>query len=414
MKRHNPDLVVPAAIVAGLMDQSEQHSYLMRGVDTVAPETELADRLAEGRPLRVKLGLDPTAPSVTLGWAVVLRKLRHFQELGHTAVLIVGDFTAQVGDPSGKSETRKRLSANEVRGYAERLLGQFSKVLLPEPLEVRYNSEWLGSLDMAEVLELTSKVTVAQMLERDDFRKRFDGQQPISVMEFMYPLLQGYDSVAVEADVELGGADQLWNLMMGRVLQERYGQRPQMALTMPLLIGTDGEQKMSQSLGNYIGVTDDPADMFGKVMSIPDELMRQYFELATEVPTAEIMFNMEGLESGDVHPGDLKRRLGREIVDLYHPGGGRDAEAAFDKVFRQGGVPDHIEDYPLDNETEQWLPGLITAAGLTASNGEARRMISQGAVKVDGAKIELETIPRVDLAGRVLQVGKRRFVRLGT
>lgn len=395
------------------MNITDQLSHLMRGVDTVVPETELADRLAEGRPLRVKLGLDPTAPSVTLGWAVVLRKLRHFQELGHTAVLIVGDFTAQVGDPSGKSETRKRLSAEEVRGYAERLLDQFSKVLLPEPLEVRYNSEWLSKLDMAEVLELTSKVTVAQMLERDDFRKRFDGQQPISVMEFMYPLLQGYDSVAVEADVELGGADQLWNLMMGRVLQERYGQRAQMAMTMPLLIGTDGEQKMSQSLGNYIGVTDEPADMFGKVMSIPDALMRQYFELATEVEIAEIVLAQEGLASGDVHPGDLKRRLGREIVELYHAGEGAGAEAAFDQVFRQGGVPDDIDDFALDDNPDQWLPGVITAAGLTDSNGEARRMISQGAVKIDGDKVEAEDVLRSEIAGRVLQVGKRRFVRLG-
>lgn len=395
------------------MTNDDQLEYLMRGVDTVAPETELAGRLAEGRLLRVKLGLDPTAPSVTLGWAVVLRKLRHFQELGHTAVLIVGDFTAQVGDPSGKSETRKRLSADEVRGYADRLLDQFAKVLLPEPLEIRYNSEWLAKLDMAEVLELTSKVTVAQMLERDDFRKRFDGQQPISVMEFMYPLLQGYDSIAVEADVELGGADQLWNLMMGRVLQERYGQRAQLAMTMPLLIGTDGEQKMSQSLGNYIGVTDEPADMFGKVMSIPDALMRQYFELATELPVSEIIFNIEGLAAGDVHPGDLKRRLGREIVELYHPGEGAGAEAAFDLVFRQGGVPDDINEFELDDEPEQWLPGLMTGAGLTTSNSEARRMIGQGAVKVDGDKIELETVPRAALAGRVLQVGKRRFVRLG-
>ncbi len=395
------------------MNITDQLSHLMRGVDTVVPETELADRLAEGQPLRVKLGLDPTAPSVTLGWAVVLRKLRHFQELGHTAVLIVGDFTAQVGDPSGKSETRKRLSADEVRGYAERLLDQFSKVLLPEPLEVRYNSEWLGKLDMAEVLELTSKVTVAQMLERDDFRKRFDGQQPISVMEFMYPLLQGYDSVAVEADVELGGADQLWNLMMGRVLQERYGQRAQMAMTMPLLIGTDGEQKMSQSLGNYIGVTDEPSDMFGKVMSIPDTLMRQYFELATEVGVSEIGSAMEGLASGDLHPGDLKRRLGREIVELYHGGESVQAEAAFDQVFRQGGVPDDIDEFALDDNPTQWLPGLMTAAGLTASNGEARRMISQGAVKIDGDKVEAEEVSRSEIAGRVLQVGKRRFVRLG-
>ena len=402
-----------ATNVAGQMNITDQLSHLMRGVDTVVPETELADRLAEGRPLRVKLGLDPTAPSVTLGWAVVLRKLRHFQELGHTAVLIVGDFTAQVGDPSGKSETRKRLSSDEVRGYAERLLGQFSKVLLPEPLEVRYNSEWLSKLDMAEVLELTSKVTVAQMLERDDFRKRFDGQQPISVMEFMYPLLQGYDSIAVEADVELGGADQLWNLMMGRVLQERFGQRAQMAMTMPLLIGTDGEHKMSQSLGNYIGVTDEPADMFGKVMSIPDALMRQYFELATEVGVGEIHYAMEGLASGDVHPGDLKRRLGREIVELYHPGAGAGAEAAFDQVFRQGGVPDDIDEFALDDNPEQWLPGIMTAAGLTASNGEARRMISQGAVKVDGDKVDSEGVSRSEIAGRVLQVGKRRFVRLG-
>lgn len=391
----------------------EDHlQHLMRGVDTVVPESELMSRLEEGRPLRVKLGLDPTAPSVTLGWAVVLRKLRHFQELGHTAVLIVGDFTAQVGDPSGKSETRKRLSAEEVQGYADRLLEQFAKVLLPDPLEIRYNSEWLGSLDMAEVLELTSKTTVAQMLERDDFRKRFDGQQPISVMEFMYPLLQGYDSIAVKADIELGGADQLWNLMMGRVLQERYGQRPQMAMTMPLLIGTDGEHKMSQSLGNYIGVTDAAADMFGKVMSIPDALMRQYFELATEVSAAEIALQMEGLRAGDVHPGDLKRRLGREIVDLYHAGQGDQAETAFDQVFRHSGVPDDIPEIALSDEPQQWLPAIIVAAGLTASNGEARRMIKQGAVKIAGEKVEAEEVGRSEVIDQVLQVGKRRFVRL--
>ena len=271
--------------------------HLMRGVDTVVPEAELATRLGEGRPLRVKLGLDPTAPSVTLGWAVVLRKLRHFQEMGHTAVLIVGDFTAQVGDPSGKSETRKRLSAEEVGGYSEAVLSEFRKVLLPDQLEVRYNSEWLSTMDMAEVLELTSKITVAQMLERDDFRKRYEGQQPISVMEFMYPLLQGMDSVAIEADVELGGADQLWNLMVGRNLQERYGKRPQIALTMPLLIGTDGEQKMSQSLDNYIGVSEPPDQMFGKVMSIPDALMAQYFELAT-ADGAVLLPGHRGAEAG--------------------------------------------------------------------------------------------------------------------
>jgi tyrosyl-tRNA synthetase len=243
-------------------------SRLLRRTDTVRPADELAPRLAEGKKLRVKLGLDPTAPAVTLGWAVVLRKLRDFQEQGHTAVLIVGDFTAQVGDPSQKSETRRRLSAEEVRGHAQAVLTQFQKVLLPEPLEIRYNSEWLGSLDMTKVLELTSTVTVAQLLERGDFAKRFESRSPISVMEFMYPLLQGYDSVAIEADVELGGTDQLWNLMMGRVVQERFGQRPQVAMTMPLLIGTDGVHKMSQSLNNYIGVSDPPDEIFGKVMSI--------------------------------------------------------------------------------------------------------------------------------------------------
>ncbi|MDH3309019.1 MAG: tyrosine--tRNA ligase, partial [Acidimicrobiia bacterium] len=391
----------------------EQLTHLLRGVDTVVPDDELADRLAEGRPLRVKLGLDPTAPSVTLGWAVVLRKLRHFQEMGHTAVLIVGDFTAQVGDPSGKSETRQRLTAAEVRGYAETVLSEFEKVLLPDPLEIRYNSEWLGGLDMAEVLELTSKVTVAQMLERDDFRKRFTAQQPISVMEFMYPLLQGYDSIAVEADIELGGADQLWNLMMGRVLQERYGQRPQLAMTMPLLIGTDGEQKMSQSLDNYIGVSDDPAEMFGKVMSIPDHLMAQWFELATAVPEEEIVVLMEGLASGDEHPGEVKRMLGRTIVELYHGGdAGPAAEAAFDQVFKQGGVPDDVDVFRLPDDDPVWLPGLMAAAGLVSSNSEGRRMISQGAVKVDGTRIDDEEIGRSRLIGTVLQVGKRRFVEL--
>jgi tyrosyl-tRNA synthetase len=300
------------------MPSSDDLAYLLHGVDTLLPEGALAERLDEGRPLRVKLGLDPTAPAVTLGWAVVLRKLRHFQELGHTAVLIVGDFTAQVGDPSGKSETRRRLSEAEVRGYAQTILEEFSKVLLPEPLEIRYNSEWLGGMDMTEVLEMTSHVTVAQMLERDDFAKRFAANTPISLMEFLYPLLQGMDSVAIDADIELGGTDQLFNLMMGRVLQQRHGKRPQLALTMPLLIGTDGEAKMSQSLNNYIGVTDVADDMFGKVMSIPDHLMPQWFELAADVGPGETARIVAGLDDGSLHPGEAKRRLARAIVDLYH------------------------------------------------------------------------------------------------
>ncbi len=390
-----------------------QMVHLIRGVDTVVPETELATRLGEGRPLRVKLGLDPTAPSVTLGWAVVLRKLRHFQEMGHTAVLIVGDFTAQVGDPSGKSETRKRLSAEEVRGYSGAVLSEFRKVLLPDQLEVRYNSEWLSTMDMAEVLELTSKITVAQMLERDDFRKRYEGQQPISVMEFMYPLLQGMDSVAIEADVELGGADQLWNLMVGRNLQERYGKRPQIALTMPLLIGTDGEQKMSQSLDNYIGVSEPPDQMFGKVMSIPDGLMGQYFSLATEVPRSEIEELLAGLADGRLHPAKVKRRLGREIVTLYWDAeAARGAEEDFDRLFKEGLIPEEVPEAGLPDEDPVYLPALLASIGLVKSNSEGRRMLDQGAVKLDGVRVVEETHPRSRLAGGVLQVGKRRFVRL--
>ena len=300
------------------MPPSPDLARLLRRTDTVRPADELAPRLAEGKKLRVKLGLDPTAPAVTLGWAVVLRKLRDFQEQGHTAVLIVGDFTAQVGDPSQKSETRRRLSADEVRGYAQAVLSQFEKILLPEPLEIRYNSEWLAALDMTEVLELTSTATVAQLLERGDFAKRFESNSPISVMEFMYPLLQGYDSVAVEADVELGGSDQLWNLMMGRVVQERYGQRPQIAMTMPLLLGTDGAQKMSQSLNNYIGITDDA----GRDLREGHEHPR--FPDAAMVSSGDRASRARGRSNrspisrtGFSIPANAKRLLARSITGLY-------------------------------------------------------------------------------------------------
>ncbi|MEX2279725.1 MAG: tyrosine--tRNA ligase [Acidimicrobiia bacterium] len=391
----------------------DQLSRLMRGVDVVQPPTALAEKLAKGDRLRVKLGLDPTAPAVTLGWAVVLRKLRHFQELGHTAVLIVGDFTAQVGDPSGKSETRRRLSRDEVMGYAEALLTEFQRVLRPEPLEIRYNSEWLDAIDMAGLLELTSKATVAQMLERGDFAKRFATNTPISVMEFLYPLLQGYDSVAVEADIELGGSDQLWNLMMGREVQRGYGMTPQVAMTMPLLIGTDGEQKMSQSLGNYIGVAEPANEQFGKTMSIPDELLMQWFELATEVPLDDLESIRVGLEDGSLHPNATKRRLAREIVGLYHsPEAAIEAEAHFDSIHKRHEVPDDIDTCAVPDEDPVSLPGLIRTAGLAASGGEARRLIQQGAVRIDGAVVDEVEVPRNRLDGVVLQVGKRRFVRL--
>jgi tyrosyl-tRNA synthetase len=327
-------------------------------------------------------------------------------------VLIVGDFTAQVGDPSGKTATRKRLSRDEVQGYADVLLDQFSKILLPDNLEIRYNSEWLSSFDMYGMLELTSKATVAQMLERSDFNNRFSSNTPISVMEFMYPLLQGYDSVAVEADVELGGSDQLWNLMMGRVIQERYGMPPQVALTMPLLVGTDGEQKMSQSLGNYIGVDDAPEEQFGKTMSIPDDLMLQWFELATEVPDDELAAIAGGLADGHLHPGETKRRLAREIVSLYWgEGASRTAEAHFDTIHRRGEAPDDVGEFALPAGDLLSLPTVLRDAGLVKSGGEARRLIEQGAVKIDGDAYDRIEVSRADLAGRVVQVGKRRFVR---
>jgi tyrosyl-tRNA synthetase len=391
----------------------DQLEYLTDGVEHVVPRDGLAALLSEGRSLRIKLGLDPTAPSVTLGWAVVLRKLRQFQELGHTAVLIVGDFTAQVGDPSDRSETRKRLAAEEVDRHAEGVLSGFRRMLLPEPLEMRYNSEWLARLGMTEVLELTSKVTVAQLLERDDFRQRFQGHQPISLMEFLYPLLQGYDSVAIEADVELGGSDQLWNLLVGRDLQSRYGKQPQVAVTMPLLVGIDGVQKMSQSLGNYIAIDDEPSDMFGKVMSIPDEAMPQYFRLATDLPRTDREALIAGLEDGSLHPGEVKRQLAREIVRMYWSAdAAAEAEEAFDLVFRDHQVPEDLREFALGTEDPVFLPVLLRKAGLVESSSEGRRMIDQGAVKIDGSRIETSELPRSRVVGKVLQVGKRRFVRL--
>ena len=386
---------------------------VLRHTDQVVPEDELEKKLELDRPLRVKLGLDPTAPAVTLGWAVVLRKLREFQELGHTAVLIVGDFTAQVGDPSARNAQRKRLTAEEVNAHADNVLSQFEKVLLGDRLEIRRNSEWLATIDMYQMLELTSSATVAQMLERGDFARRYEDGTPISVMEFLYPLLQGYDSVAVEADVELGGSDQLWNLMMGRVVQERFGQPPQVAMTMPLLVGTDGTNKMSQSLGNYVGVTDPPGEMFGKTMSIPDELMGQWFRLAANFDEEAAARIDEALESGEVHPNEAKRHLARSVVTLYWGDEeANSAEAEFDKVFREGGVPDDLEELSLPADDPVHLPSLIRDA-FDVSGNEARRLIDQGAVRVDDDVISDQEVARSRLAGRVLRVGKRRFVRIG-
>jgi len=394
------------------MTPDKQLDLLLRHVDQVKPEADLADKLALERPLRVKLGLDPTAPSVTLGWAVVLRKLRQFQDLGHTAVLIIGDFTAQVGDPSDRSSTRKRLTAEEVNEYAENVLGQFKRVLSDENLEIRRNSEWLGALDMAGLLELTSAATVAQMLERSDFANRYESGTPISVMEFLYPLLQGYDSVAVEADVELGGSDQLWNLMMGRVVQDRFGLEPQVAMTMPLLVGTDGVKKMSQSIGNYIGVEDEPAEMFGKTMSLPDETMPQWYRLAADFDDAEVDLIESNLSDGSLHPGEAKRALARAVVALYWGDeAASDAEAGFDLVFKDGGIPEDLESHRLADQDPVPIPALLRDV-FGISGAEARRLVEQGAVSIDGERLDDLELPRDRLAGTVLKVGKRRFARL--
>jgi tyrosyl-tRNA synthetase len=394
---------------------------LRAGAAEVVPSDGLRDKLALNRPLRVKLGLDPTAADVTLGWAVVLRKLRQFQDAGHVAVLIVGDFTARVGDPSGKSETRPRLEKDVVQAFADRLLDQFWRILDRERTEVRYNAEWLEVMDMEDVLRLTASTTVARMLERDDFAKRFAEQRPISLLEFLYPLLQGMDSVAVQADVELGGTDQKFNLLVGRDLQRDHGQDPQIALTMPLLLGTDGLNKMGQSLDNYIAIDEPPDDMYGKLARIDDELIPEYRLLTVDFfqEPSETERVAAGLGDGSLDPWQEKRRLAREVVDLYRGAGEGDrAEARFDVIHKEHRIPDEVPEarIPADaiREGAVWLPRLLVALELAASNAEARRQIEQGGVRIDGDPVPAaETeIPVDQLKGKVLQVGRRTFLRL--
>ncbi|MGH2813507.1 MAG: tyrosine--tRNA ligase [Actinomycetota bacterium] len=399
----------------------EQRRVLKSNVAQVIPEDEFDRRLDEsassGRPLRVKLGVDPTAGELTLGWTVVLRKLRQFQDMGHQAVLIVGDFTAQVGDPSGRSETRRALSAEEVRANVDAVLEQFDAVLDTSELEIRHNSEWLATMGMAEVLRMTSHYTVARMLERDDFANRMSSGTPISIMEFLYPLLQGYDSVAVEADVELGGTDQTFNNLVGRVLQERYGHRPQVVVTMPLLVGTDGERAMGQSLGNYIGIREPADEIFGKIMSLPDHVTVDYFRLVTDLPSHQVEQISEGLASGHLHPAEAKRRLGWEVVRMY-----RDEEAAdearerFDRIHRERDLPEEVQEAEIPADLIEggrvWLPRLLATLGLAGSSSEGRRLIAQGGVKVDGRTETQEEVDADGLRTKVVQVGRRKFLRL--
>jgi tyrosyl-tRNA synthetase len=374
---------------------------IYRNAVDVIPRDELDRRLSSGESLRVKLGIDPTAPDIHLGFVVVLKKLREFQDLGHTAVLVVGDYTARVGDPSGRSKTRPVLSPEEIEANTRTYLEQAYLVLDPEKTEVRRNSEWLAGLSLADVIELTRATTVARILERDDFSKRFSAGDPITLTELLYPLMQAYDSVALDADVELGGTDQLYNLLMGRHVMEYYGKRPQGVLTTPLLVGTDGAMKMSKSLGNYIGVTDPPNEMFGKVMNIPDHLMPDYYSLLLDRPMP------------DAEPVEQKRELARSIVRMFHgENAAAEAERTFDAVVRRQ-VPERVPEVELSGDGEVWIVDLITLAGFASTNGEARRFIRGGAVRLDGEVIGDETLSLEpgDVIGKVLQVGKRRYAR---
>jgi tyrosyl-tRNA synthetase len=382
-------------------DDSWQSSIYEHAVDVI-PREELDRRLASGKTLRVKLGIDPTAPDIHLGFAVVLKELRAFQDLGHVAVLVIGDYTARVGDPSGRSRERPVLSPEQIEENTRTYLEQAYLILDRTQTEVRRNSEWLAPLTMADIIRLTRATTVARILERDDFARRYAAKSPITMTELLYPLMQAYDSVAIDADVELGGTDQLYNLLMGRQVMEYYGMEPQCVVTTPLLVGTDGKAKMSKSVGNYIGVTDAPAQMFGKTMSIPDQLMPDYYSLLLDRP-------MPGAE-----PVEQKRELARSLVSAFHGDSAvADAERTFDAVVRRE-VPGDAPVVELPEGAEIWIVDLITLAGFANTNGDARRFIKGGAVRVGGEVVRDEKLAlgAEDLKGQVLQVGKRRYARL--
>lgn len=395
------------------MTVDEQLSILRRATTEIISEADLRKKLESGRKLRVKLGVDPTAKDVTLGWAVVLRKLRDFQRCGHQAVLVVGDFTAQIGDPSGKSKTRKQLSKEEVQMNVDAVLTQFGKILDLSTLEIRSNAEWLGAMGFADVIRMVAKTTVARIMERDDFTKRWEAHQPISMHELMYPLCQATDSVALHADVELGGNDQKFNNLMGRQLQEAEGQEPQCVVLSPLLVGTDGKEKMSQSLGNYVSIQDSPNDMFGKTMSIPDDLIRNWFELCTDVPMADV----DAMLGEGKNPRDAKVRLGREIVALYHGNEAADgAVTYFVETFskRQQPVEAPERSIPAELGEEFPLATLIGALAMAKSNSAARDLIKQGGVSLDGERVvdPMARVGRSDVVGKTLRVGKHQFARL--
>lgn len=406
---------------AQLEEVERQWNVIRRGVAEIVPEDELkqkiADSVVSGKPLNIKLGLDPSAPDIHVGHTVVLQKLRQFQDFGHQVQLLIGDFTGRIGDPTGKSETRKPLTEEDVKRNAKTYQEQIFKILDPEKTKVFYNSNWLSKLNFADVLQLAAHVTVARMLERDDFTKRYQAGQAISLHEFFYPLMQGYDSIALETDVELGGTDQKFNLLMGRTLQKEYGQPTQATIMMPLLEGLDGMNKMSKSLGNYIGIDEEPNEIYGKAMSVPDELMVKYYELITDLTNDELAALKKGLEDGSIHPRDAKMSLARKLVLMYHgEQAAEEAENHFRTVFQQRALPEDIQEAALPaTELEDGqirLIRLLVAIGLQSSNGEARRSIEQGAVKINEEKISDIHAVILVADGDIVQVGKRKFAKV--
>ena len=391
----------------------EQMEVIRRGADEVIVEVELEKRLQTGARLRVKAGFDPTAPDLHIGHTVLINKMRQFQQLGHEALFLIGDFTGMIGDPTGKSATRPALSKDEILENAKTYKDQVFRILDPEQTEIVFNSTWMDKMSAADLIQLAGKHTVARMLERDDFSKRYKGNRAISIHEFLYPLVQGYDSVAMKADVELGGTDQKFNLLVGRQLQQAYGQQPQIVVTMPLLEGLDGVQKMSKSLGNYVGITDPPADMFGKLMSISDDLMWRYFELLSFRSATDIAALQKAAGEGR-NPRDIKIELAMEIIERFHDGAA--AEKARDEFiarFSRGEIPDEMSECELATENgELGIANVLRGAGLTASNAEGFRMLQQGAVRVDGVKVADRDLALKAGATYIIQVGKRKFAKV--
>ena len=392
-----------------MTDLNTTLAELKRGVEEVLSEADLIEKLKENRPLQVKLGADPTAPDIHLGHTVVLNKLRQFQQLGHEVYFLIGDFTGMVGDPSGKNTTRPPLTREDVLANAETYKQQIFKILDPQKTKIVFNSDWLSQLGTEGMIRLSSNYTVARMLERDDFKKRFSNNQPIAIHEFIYPLLQGHDSVALEADVELGGTDQKFNLLVGRELQKSAGQKPQVAMTLPLLEGLDGEKKMSKSLGNYIGISEAPDEMFGKVMSISDELMWRWYDLLSFRPLDEITQLKTDVANGK-NPRDVKILLAKEIIARFHSQADADAaEQTFINRFQKGAMPDEMPEFEFSGEIG--LASLLKEAGLVASTSEANRMVQQGGVKIDGEKVDDAKLV-IKASSAVYQVGKRKFARV--